>query len=236
MLEEVCRLKVVSHYNKPKKVHTNKVVSQDYICTKEDKDIIEKIKSQPLKKVLVHINGAFLTRELLECLFHKTAHMDGDVISAYINLIRAEEHLRNRKGGKVFLENTFISSILKRDGDIDVEQINTKQDTIQKRVDNYLKHDMIFSPINIKMSHWYLAVVNAQEREIHVLDSLSGAMHREDLKKILIGLQRQISIVAGLKELKNHMWKDLQVAEWTIIEKITRPMQTDGYITSSLTD
>jgi DNA polymerase III alpha subunit len=35
----------------------------DYICTKEDKDIIEKIKSQPLKKVLVHISGAFLTRE-----------------------------------------------------------------------------------------------------------------------------------------------------------------------------
>jgi hypothetical protein len=51
----------------------------NYICTKEDKDIIEKIKSQPLKKVLVHINGAFLTRELLECLFHKTAHVDGDV-------------------------------------------------------------------------------------------------------------------------------------------------------------
>jgi hypothetical protein len=36
-----------------------------------------------------------------------------------------------------------------------VEQINTKQDTIQKRVDNYLKHDMIkfnFLPMNLSPS------------------------------------------------------------------------------------
>jgi hypothetical protein len=57
--------------------------------------------------------------------------------------MRAEEHLCNMKGGKVFLENTFVSSILKRDGKIDVDEVNPKVAAIKKRVYNYLDHDMV---------------------------------------------------------------------------------------------
>ncbi|WVZ77295.1 hypothetical protein U9M48_025178 [Paspalum notatum var. saurae] len=44
----------------------------------------------------------------------------------------------------------------------------------------------------------------------------------------VIGLQRQISTVAKTKDLKNHKWRDLQVADWRVVEKITEPMHTDG--------
>ncbi|PWZ04373.1 hypothetical protein Zm00014a_004470 [Zea mays] len=63
-------------------------------------------------------------------------------LSAYIHCIRDEEHLLHREGGKVFLENTFISSLIKRDGDPKV-LLNCKEDTIEKRVDNYLQCDMV---------------------------------------------------------------------------------------------
>jgi hypothetical protein len=56
--------------------------------------------------------------------------------------MRDEEHLLCREGGKVFLENTFISSLLKRDGDPDVV-LNYKEDPIDKRVENYLQADMV---------------------------------------------------------------------------------------------
>ena len=63
-------------------------------------------------------------------------------LSAYIHCIRDEEHLLHREGGKVFLENTFISSLLKRDGDPKM-LLNYKEDTIETRVDNYLQSDMV---------------------------------------------------------------------------------------------
>ena len=40
---------------------------------------------------------------------------------------------------------------------------------------------VLFIPINIERSHWYLAVVNAQKHEIQVLDSLGSRINRSDL-------------------------------------------------------
>jgi hypothetical protein len=57
--------------------------------------------------------------------------------------MRAQGHLFSREGGKVFLENTFVSSILKHDGKIDLEEVNPKVVVIKKIVDNYLDHDMV---------------------------------------------------------------------------------------------
>jgi hypothetical protein len=57
--------------------------------------------------------------------------------------MRVEGHLCNRGGGKVFLENTFVSSILKRDGKIDLGEVNPKVAVIKKIVDYYLHHDMV---------------------------------------------------------------------------------------------
>jgi hypothetical protein len=57
--------------------------------------------------------------------------------------MRAQGHLCSREGGKVFLENTVVSSILKCDGKIDLEEVNPKVAAIKKIVDNYLDHDMV---------------------------------------------------------------------------------------------
>ncbi|WVZ58580.1 hypothetical protein U9M48_008839 [Paspalum notatum var. saurae] len=151
------------------------------------------------------------------------------VLSAYIHLIGAQEHLLHKDGGKVFLENTYNSSIVKRDGLLDVNLISTNNVAIDERVVNCLDHDMVFFPINIERKHWYLGVVNARECEIHVLDSYGDAFAAcNDLAVPIIGLQRQIDIMAKKKELKNQRWRDLRVSEWLVVKKITTPVQKDG--------
>ncbi|ONM35625.1 hypothetical protein ZEAMMB73_Zm00001d042515 [Zea mays] len=107
----------ISQHKKPKKLNVARVVSEDYKCTPEDVQLIEYIKTLPGEQVVVNIDSAWLNRNDMECLFHGDIQLSGEALSAYIHCIRDEEHLLHREGGKVFLENTFISSLLKRDGD-----------------------------------------------------------------------------------------------------------------------
>uniref|UniRef100_A0A804PSC5 Uncharacterized protein n=1 Tax=Zea mays TaxID=4577 RepID=A0A804PSC5_MAIZE len=107
----------ISQHKKPKKLNVARVVSEDYKCTPEDVQLIEYIKTLPGKQVVVDIDSAWLNRNDMECLFHGDIQLSGEALSAYIHCIRDEEHLLHREGGNVFLENTFISSLLKRDGD-----------------------------------------------------------------------------------------------------------------------
>ncbi|KAL5664626.1 hypothetical protein ACJX0J_024734, partial [Zea mays] len=107
----------ISQHKKPKKLNVARVVSEDYKCTPEDVQLIEYIKTLPGKQVVVNIDSAWLNRNDMKCLFHGDIQLSDEALSAYIHCIRGEEHLLHREGGKVFLENTFISSLLKRDGD-----------------------------------------------------------------------------------------------------------------------
>ncbi|ONM41635.1 hypothetical protein ZEAMMB73_Zm00001d044559 [Zea mays] len=146
----------ISQHKKPKKLNVARVVSEDYKCTPEDVQLIEFIKTLPGKQVVVNIDSAWLNRNDMECLFHGDMQLSDKALNAYIHCIRGEEHLLHREGGKVFLENTFISSLLKRDGD-----------------------PKVFLPMNIEDFHWYLAVLNAKklkglERQIKL-----AAKHKE---------------------------------------------------------
>ena len=42
------------------------------------------------------------------------------VINAYVYYLRTQDHLENRAGGKVWLDSTHISAILKRDGKVPI--------------------------------------------------------------------------------------------------------------------
>ncbi|PWZ57539.1 Isoflavone 2'-hydroxylase [Zea mays] len=53
--------------------------------------------------------------------------------------------------------------------------------SVEQRVLLYLDHDMVFIPINIQGTHWYLIVINARNMEIQVLDSLGTSQDRKDL-------------------------------------------------------
>ena len=107
--------------------------------------------------------------------------------------------------------------------------------------------------------HWYLAVINARNLEIQVLDSLGTSSGRNDLidtvslyklnnyeslinlkSQLLIlcfcnnikikRLQRQIDMVSQCKELKDHRWPDLRVASWPLKEiEMEYAKQTDRY-------
>ncbi|XP_062184466.1 uncharacterized protein LOC133888296 [Phragmites australis] len=233
--------RVMSLHNKPKKALSNEIVPQDYICTKNDLDIILPIKNMPSlpeKEVLVLIDDALVNRRHLECLIQPSAFLNDEVINAYICLLRAQEHLQRRSGGTVYLETTYVSTLLKRDGDnnIRMDDLYAAHDTIEnstieRRVERYLDHDMVFIPINIKGIHWYLAVIDARKSEIHVLDSMGPVYDREDLSTTLNGLQRQIDIVSQLKELKNHKWQNLRVASWPVRQiQFEKIMQTYRYI------
>ncbi|ONM63185.1 hypothetical protein ZEAMMB73_Zm00001d000326 [Zea mays] len=148
----------ISQHKKPKKLNVARVVSEDYKCTPEDVQLIEYIKTLPGKQVVVNIDSAWLNRNDMECLFHGDMQLSDNALNAYIHCIRGEEHLLHREGGKVFLENTFISSLLKRDGD-----------------------PKVFLPMNIEDFHWYLAVLNAKKSELKGLERQIklAAKHKE---------------------------------------------------------
>ncbi|PWZ10705.1 ATP-dependent DNA helicase PIF1 [Zea mays] len=150
-------------------------------------DWIKEIPCEPRVEVVL-IDDAFVERKWMECLFQPDAYLGDEVIDCYINLIKAQEHLKCRSGGHVHIENVFQFNFLKRDGDVETktDELYPSKDMAQissaeRRVLLYLDHDMVFIPINIREMHWYLAVINARNMEIQVLDSLGTSSGRNDL-------------------------------------------------------
>ena len=58
--------------------------------------------------------------------------------------MRHEEHLLHREGGDVYMETTFITQLLRRDGKADATTLSySRDDMIQTWVQNYLDADMV---------------------------------------------------------------------------------------------
>ncbi|RCV16193.1 hypothetical protein SETIT_3G118300v2 [Setaria italica] len=178
--------------------------------------------SRPLKKPKYDI---FVTQAQLLCLLDPLKFLNDDVISAYICCIKDQAHLKSRDDVKFYFENPFISVLLKRDGKLGVGQDGNN---MTKIVRNYLKHEMVLIPINIKELHWYLAIINTLKCEIQVLDSLCWDSNRGDLVDTLQGLQYHLNIIGRQQNMISHKWKDLQIISWKITEQLQEPMQKDG--------
>uniref|UniRef100_A0A804MK26 RRM domain-containing protein n=1 Tax=Zea mays TaxID=4577 RepID=A0A804MK26_MAIZE len=177
----------ISQHKKPKKLNVARVVSEDYKCTPEDVQLIEYIKTLPGKQVVVNIDSAWLNRNDMECLFHGDIQLSDEALSAYIHCIRGEEHLLHREGGNVFLENTFISSLLKRDGDPKSITKFGRDPRLRAKPDiNMLakllkcwpdmKYDVsdckqILLPFSF-LGHFTLYVLNMDTRSIYIMDSM----------------------------------------------------------------
>ncbi|ONL93703.1 hypothetical protein ZEAMMB73_Zm00001d027697 [Zea mays] len=216
----------ISQHKKPKKLNVARVVSEDYKCTPEDVQLIEYIKTLPGKQVVVDIDSAWLNKNDMECLFHGDIQVSGEALSAYIHCIRDEEHLLHREGGKVFLENTFISSLLKRDGDPKM-LLNCKEDTIEKRVDNYLQSDMV----DLKLISFLIYIepyispyvlpakvtsTNTQELMFVLCTYIMGIDNAKYLKKHWIQSTKPYPISLSLQKLKD-------------ILDVNKPMDTDCF-------
>ncbi|ONM27068.1 hypothetical protein ZEAMMB73_Zm00001d007535 [Zea mays] len=166
-------------HNKPKKSVTTTIIPKDYICTQGDLALIDWIKEIPCEPrvEVVLIDDAFVERKWMECLFQPDAYLGDEVIDCYINLIKAQEHLKCRSGGRVHIENAFQFNFLKRDGDVETktDELYPSKDMSQissaeRRVLLYLDHDMV----NTRLQ-------STRNMEIQVLDSLGTSSGRNDL-------------------------------------------------------
>uniref|UniRef100_K3Y3B1 Ubiquitin-like protease family profile domain-containing protein n=1 Tax=Setaria italica TaxID=4555 RepID=K3Y3B1_SETIT len=215
-----------NHHEQFKVDQTYDYLPQDYEMTDLDYCALITIETSLESDILVKIDDIFVTQSQLSCLLDPKKFLNDDVISAYICCIKYQAHLESRNDVKFYFENPFISVMLKRDGKLGVGQDGNH---ITKIVRNYLKHEMILIPINIKETHWYLAIINIQKCEIQVLDSLCWDSNRGDLADTLQGLQFHLDIIGRQQNLISHNWKDLQVISWIITEQLQEPMQKDGY-------
>ncbi|RCV21588.1 hypothetical protein SETIT_4G149900v2 [Setaria italica] len=214
-----------NHHEQFKVDQTYDYLPQDYEMTDLDYCALMKIESSLESDILVKIDDIFVTQSQLSCLLDPKKFLNDDVISAYICCIKYQAHLESRNDVKFYFENPFISVMLKRDGKLGVGQDGNH---ITKIVRNYLKHEMVLIPINIKETHWYLAIINTQKCEIQVLDSLCWDSNRVDLADTLQGLQFHLNIIGRQQNLISHNWKDLQIISWIITEQVQEPMQKDG--------
>ena len=70
------------------------------------------------------------------------------IINSYIYLLIAQEHMKQRPGGTVHIEITFVSEFFKRDAGDDREFDDIYFETseraqVERRVLLYLQHDMV---------------------------------------------------------------------------------------------
>uniref|UniRef100_K3YMH9 Ubiquitin-like protease family profile domain-containing protein n=1 Tax=Setaria italica TaxID=4555 RepID=K3YMH9_SETIT len=213
-----------NHHEQFKVDQTYDYLPQDYEMTDLDYCALITIEISLESDILVKIDDIFVTQSQLSCLLDPKKFLNDDVISAYICCIKYQAHLESRNDVKFYFENPFISVMLKRDGKLGVGQDGNH---ITKIVRNYLKHEMVLIPINIKETHWYLAIINTQKCEIQVLDSLCWDSNRGDLADT-VRLQFHLDIIGRQQNLISHNWKDLQVISWIITEQVQEPMQKDG--------
>lgn len=158
----------------------------DYVCNQADLDIIEPIKKipcKPGKEQVVLIDDAFIDRMNMECLFQPNAFLNDQVINAYITLLRAQDHLKLRACGEVLLENSLISSILKRDG---LSKTITQEDMTQFRTK--LAAILLSSELN-KRKGCLLVKVDDEEigslSDVEILHSPNGPCKRKNTIKLL---------------------------------------------------
>ncbi|XP_047086712.1 uncharacterized protein LOC124698250 [Lolium rigidum] len=211
--------------DKPKHIINNVIyeyIPQDYTITRDDECAHDVILFSSEEEILVKIEDVSVKQRYLVCLLDKDKWLDDEVISAYICCLKEQAHAQNQNDDTVFFENPFVTRLLKRDGEIGIHGPTS----VTNIVKNYLNHDMIHLPINIKVSHWYLASINFEKSEIQVLDSLCWEHNRDDLTLTLQGLQYHLDIINTQENLSK--WKNIDVTKWTITEQLKRPIQKDS--------
>uniref|UniRef100_A0A0D9ZXF6 Ubiquitin-like protease family profile domain-containing protein n=1 Tax=Oryza glumipatula TaxID=40148 RepID=A0A0D9ZXF6_9ORYZ len=126
--------------------------------TKKEDPFITYINNTEDNKVMVHIEEVEVKRIRMKVLT-QPEFLNDDVMDAYIQCLRYKEK-GIRGDGKAFLEMAIKTGLLNVEG--------------------------IFLPINIKDTHWYLAVLNTKRHEVQILDSLAKPIRKDrpDLRRV----------------------------------------------------
>jgi hypothetical protein len=88
------------------------------------------------KKIYIYYSK-FVHNEHITQTVYTTYHMQA--MNAYIGLIKAQKNLMHRTEGSIIIENTFISEILKRDGNNKEEMDNFYPKTDEVNITNMEK-------------------------------------------------------------------------------------------------
>uniref|UniRef100_A0A0E0NF74 Ubiquitin-like protease family profile domain-containing protein n=1 Tax=Oryza rufipogon TaxID=4529 RepID=A0A0E0NF74_ORYRU len=133
---------------------------------------------------MVHIEEVEVKRIRMNVLT-QPEFLNDDVMDAYIQCLRYNEK-GIRGDGKAFLEMAIKTGLLNVEGaHVEASKPRDKR-WIRDMARDYLAFDMIFLLINIKDTHWYLAVLNAKRREVQILYSLAKPISKDrpDLRRV----------------------------------------------------
>nr|BAD33372.1 hypothetical protein [Oryza sativa Japonica Group] len=80
-----------------------------------------------------------------------------------------------------YINNTEDNKVM-----VHIEEVEVKRKKMKVLTQPAFLNDDIFLPINIKDTHWYLAVLNAKRREVQILDSLAKPISKDrpDLRRV----------------------------------------------------
>ena len=87
--------------------------------------------------------------------------------------MRHGEHLLHREGGDVYMETTFITQLLHRDGKADATTLSySRDDMIQTWVQNYLDADMV--SLTTRSDICYFLLIETYEKKIRKISITAG--------------------------------------------------------------
>ncbi|RLN40726.1 hypothetical protein C2845_PM01G01470 [Panicum miliaceum] len=197
------------------------------ITSQDDMATIEYINSAAETKDLVHIGIYHATQKDLQCLLDCSKYLNDFVINAYVRILKAQPSVQTKQDGDAYLETTYNTTMICGDT-IPKLREQYEQSFRLIRTLTYLNHDMVFFPINIKNSHWFLVAVNGRKGVIQVLDSTGSASHPPQVQQLIQGLHNRIKRLKDLKMNTQTKWQDVNLKEWRAVPCINKRMQTDG--------
>jgi len=90
---------------------------QDYTLTDQDGCSLCIILDSSEEDILVRIDDISVKQRYLSCLLDSDKWVEDEVISAYICCMKDQLHVQDHQN-KVYFENPYVTSLLKRDGKI----------------------------------------------------------------------------------------------------------------------
>lgn len=168
-------------------------------------------------EVLIDKFNIEMTRKNIMCLSDRQ-WLNDEVINFYMAMLMdRDERLSAGQPGRLtshFFNSFFVAKLLEQDR---YTYSNVRRWT--KKFDITTK-DKIFCPVNVRNTHWTMAVVYMQKKEIHYYDSMSGSGH-----EYLQALKKWVS-----DDVKDKKGVELDTSSWTLVSRPPDvPQQRNGF-------
>lgn len=168
-------------------------------------------------EVLIDKFNIEMTRKNIACLRDRQ-WLNDEVINFYMAmLLERDERLSAGLPGRLtshFFNSFFVAKLLEQDR---YTYSNVRRWT--KKFDITTK-DKIFCPVNVHNTHWTMAVVYMQKREIHYYDSMSGSGH-----DYLQALKKWV-----FDDVKDKKGVELDMSGWKLVSRQPDvPQQHNGF-------